>query len=60
MDERIVAQVLQRLHEVEIALVETETRIEYSDENEDARRSLSRAQESLKSALEMLDSDFEV
>lgn len=56
----MVAQVMQRLHEVGTALVETETRIEYSDENEDARRSLSRAQESLKSALEMLDSDFEV
>ncbi len=56
----MVAQVMQRLHEVGTALVETETRIEESVENEDARRSLSRAQEALKSALEMLYLGFEV
>jgi hypothetical protein len=59
MDEKMVAQVQQQLHEVETALVEMETRIEDSFENEDARRSLGRAQKSLKSALKLLDSGSE-
>jgi len=55
-----VAYVLQRLHEVETALIEMETRIEDSFEKADARRSLGQAQKSLKSALKKLDPGAEV
>lgn len=55
MDDTLLAEVLERLHEVEAALVETETKIDVSVENQDARRSLDRAQKSLESALKVLD-----
>lgn len=55
MDETLLAEVLERLHEVETALVETETRIDDSVENQDARRSLDRAQKLLESALKVFD-----
>jgi hypothetical protein len=55
MDEAILIKVLDRLHEVNRALAELETRIDDSVEGDDARRALLRAQSSLESALKLID-----
>ena len=54
MDENELATLLQKLHEAESAVIETETRIEKTPANDEAVRSAARALEALRSAHEIL------
>jgi hypothetical protein len=60
MDDGLVAYLLDRLHEAEKAILETEHRIGGVPLNDDAQRSLTRAQKAVSSALKRLDPNSDV
>ncbi len=55
MNEQLSSSLLYHLYEVDVALTETENRISDDVANDDAKRSLARAQDALASALKILE-----